>query len=164
MQTKLVSIAAGALLFASQASVAAPQAPYALRAIHADLQEQLDAACNAAGPVGDAARTAASLLASHNAAQEQAATAQRDGAQELMTALVELYAIADETGHGDIRRVAERLIWHETADAEILATAANYQYMANGPSTADASAGPLYGPHPTPMMGIGNPHKAGIAR
>ena len=164
MQTKLISIAAGALLFGSQASVAAPQAPYVLRAIHADLQEQLDAACNAAGPVGDAARTAASLLASHNAAQEQASTAPGDGGQELMTALVELYATADETGHGDISRVAERLIWHETADADFLTAAADYQYTVQGQSTADASAGPLYGPNPTPMMGIGNPHKPGLAK
>lgn len=164
MQIKLIFFGAGALLFASQASVAAPQAPYALRAIHADLQEQLDAACNTAGPVGDAARTAASLLASHNAAQEQAATIPGDGAQDLMTALVELYAIAEETGHGDISRVAERLIWHETADAEVLTTAANYQYTVRAQSTADASAGPLYGPNPTPMMGIGNPHKPGLAK
>lgn len=42
-----------------------------------------------------------------------------EGDVELVTALVELYALADSAGQPEIARIAERMIWHETSDVEI---------------------------------------------
>ncbi len=46
------------------------------------------------------------------------------GDVDLVTALVELYATAEETGQPGVARLAERMIWHETGDVEILYPAA----------------------------------------
>jgi len=43
---------------------------------------------------------------------------------DLVTALVELYAAADEAGDAETARLAERMIWHETSDVEVLYPAA----------------------------------------
>lgn len=47
-----------------------------------------------------------------------------DGDVELVTALVGLYAAAEEVGQSEISRLAERVIWHETRDVEVLYPAA----------------------------------------
>ncbi len=43
-----------------------------------------------------------------------------DGEVDLVTALVELYAAADEAGDAETARLAERMIWHQTSDLEVL--------------------------------------------
>lgn len=47
-----------------------------------------------------------------------------DAETNLFGTLVELYAVADADGRSDIVQLAERMIWHETNDAEILYPAA----------------------------------------
>ncbi|MDK3072959.1 hypothetical protein QO034_07545 [Sedimentitalea sp. JM2-8] len=47
-----------------------------------------------------------------------------DGDVNLVTALVELYAAADEAGDSETARLAETMIWHQTSDAEVLYPAA----------------------------------------
>lgn len=168
--------------------------PYALRAVHADFEAQLEKAAAAPGTIGTAGRLAADLLAAQNAAQERlvlpmlgwadaaaagevAAVADLpdrmrleaersqlyDGDVELVTALVELYAAAEEAGQSEIARMAERMIWHETSDVEVLYPAAllvgSIQAQAfAGTFEFQETAGPLYGSEPSPMMGVGNPH------
>lgn len=176
-------LAAGAVLFASHAAIAAPQVPYTLHAIHADLQDQLEDAAAIHGDIGKAAHVASRLLAPHNAAQEQSylslpqageevspagSTGQPqagDTATALMTALVDLYAIASEGDREDVSRIAERLIWHEMTDIEFLlpaaarvsATAQTQPVSSPHPVPGDL-VGALYGADPTPLMGVGNPH------
>jgi hypothetical protein len=43
---------------------------------------------------------------------------------DLVTAPVELYARAEDAGDAEIARIAERMIWHETGDVEVLHPAA----------------------------------------
>ena len=43
---------------------------------------------------------------------------------DLVTTLVELYAAADEAGDAETARLAERMIWHQTSDVEVLYPAA----------------------------------------
>ncbi|WP_415183870.1 hypothetical protein [Phaeovulum sp.] len=47
-----------------------------------------------------------------------------DSDVNLVIALVELYAAADEAGQPDITRLAERMIWHEVSDVNVLYPAA----------------------------------------
>lgn len=47
-----------------------------------------------------------------------------DAETNLFGTLVELYAVADADGRSEIVQLAERMIWHETNDAEILYPAA----------------------------------------
>ena len=59
--------------------------------------------------------------------------------------------------------MAERMIWHETSDVEVLYPAAllvgSIQAQAFAePVEFPATPGPLYGSGPFPMMGVGNPH------
>lgn len=39
---------------------------------------------------------------------------------ELVSAVVDLYSAAEDAGRPEILRLAERIIWHETSDVEIL--------------------------------------------
>ena len=154
MQTK--PIIAAALSALALPAVAAPfEAPYALGAVHADFQAQLERAADLPGETGAAARAAAGLMAPHSAAQERlvlpllgwadpraagsmaaiAAPADRmrleaevaqlyDADVDVVTALVELYAAAEAVGDVETARLAERMIWHETSDVEVLYPAA----------------------------------------
>lgn len=183
MQTKLIIIAAASALAAP--AIAAPfDAPYALSAVHADFEAQLEITAAAPGTIGTAGRLAADLLAAQNAAQERlilpllgwaAATAVGevapvadlpdpmtieeelsqlyDGDVELVTALTELYAVAEEAGQPEIALMAERMIWHETSDVEVLYPAAlligSIQAQAfAAPSELPATSGPLHRPGP----------------
>ena len=196
MQTKFI-IAAAVSALAASASAAPHGTPYALGAVHADFQAQLEGVAGTPGEVGEAARAAADLMGRHNAAQERlvlpllaradaAATgtvlADADltgrarqletdlsqlfeGDMAVLGALAELYAVADEAGQSEISRLAERMIWHETSDVEVLYPAAilvgsAVREPANGTGPMDLrmGAGPLYGPNPVPMMGVGDPH------
>lgn len=47
-----------------------------------------------------------------------------DGQAEVINALVELYAAADLEGQPAFASLAERMIWHEMSDAEVLYPAA----------------------------------------
>ncbi|WP_297977233.1 hypothetical protein, partial [uncultured Amaricoccus sp.] len=47
-----------------------------------------------------------------------------DGRIEVVSALAELFAAADADGQPDISRLAERMVWHEMGDAEVLYPAA----------------------------------------
>ncbi len=89
-----------------------------------------------------------------------------DSDVDLVMALVELYAAADEAAQPEIVRLAERMIWHEVSDIEVLYPAAllvgtSLQAQLNIANSAgfQIGPGPLYGPSPFPMMGIGNPHE-----
>jgi hypothetical protein len=155
MHTKII-IAAAVSTLAASAAAAPYDAPYALTAVHAEFQAQLEHVATAPGEIGTAARLAAELMATQNAEQErlvmpllghaevtatrQALTdvdlpghAQRleaelsqlsEGDAELVAALVELYAAAEDAGQAEIARLAERIIWHETSDVEVLYPAA----------------------------------------
>jgi hypothetical protein len=196
MQTKFI-IAAAVSALAASASAAPLGTPYALSAVHADFQAQLEEVAGTPGEVGAAARGAADLMRRHNAAQERlvlpllaradAASTGRvladadltgraqqlelelpqlfEGDVELLGALAELYAVADEGGQPEITRLAERLIWHQTSDVEVLYPAAVLvgsvvpgPRIAAGPVDVQIGPGPLYGPNPVPMMGVGSPH------
>jgi hypothetical protein len=194
MQTKLI-IAAVITALAVPAIAAPNETPYALSAVHADNQGQLERITGRPDEIGAAARAAADLLKSHNAAQERmvlpllgwaetatdgtafpAALPDRnsleaelsrlyDGDMDLVTALVNLYVAAEEAGDSETSRLAERMIWHETTDFQVLYPAALLVHTAMttrdgsmGPVQIGAEPGPLYGEHPMPMMGVGNPH------
>lgn len=191
MQTKLIIAVMSAL--ATPAIAAPDDSPYALRAVHADFQAQLEKIAATPGTIGIAGRVAADLMAAQNAAQErlvlplldwadapaadlaridpvpwtQALRAEMprlaEGDVALVTALVELYAAAEEAGQPAIALVAERMIWHETSDVEILYPAALLISERQPQAFAKLFAvpttpGPLYGSGPFPMMGVGNPH------
>lgn len=47
-----------------------------------------------------------------------------DSEKEVVSALVDLFAAAEEEGQPEISRLAERMIWHQTSDAEVLYPAA----------------------------------------
>ena len=193
MQTKLIIIAVASAL-AAPVSAAPYDAPYALKAVHADFQAQLEKAAAAPGTVGIAGRVAADLMAAQNAAQERMvlpllgwadATAAGematvadlpdrmrleaelsqlyDGDLDLVTALAELYAAAEEAGQSEVALMAERMIWHETSDFEVLYPAALLVSSMQAQAVAEpfefrATPGPLHGSGPFPMMGVGNPH------
>jgi hypothetical protein len=193
MQTKLIIIAVASALAAP--AIAAPyDAPYMLKAVHADFEAQLEEAAAAPGTIGTAARLAADLMAVQNAAQERLvlpllgwadATAAGkvapvadlpsrmnleaellhlyDADVDLVTALVELYAAAEEAGQPGIARIAERIIWHQISDVDVLYPAALLVASIQAPAFAEpmhfsATAEPLYGSGQLPMMGVGNPH------
>lgn len=89
----------------------------------------------------------------------------QDAEIEVVTALVDLFAAAEEDGQPEISRLAERMIWHQTNDADVLYPAAVLVGYSVHAETAEADpAGrptvpvPLYGRDPMPMMGVGNPH------
>jgi hypothetical protein len=196
MQTKFI-IAAAVSALAASASAAPHGTPYALGAVHADFQAQLEEVAGTPGEVGAAAGVAADLMRRHNAAQERlvlpllgradaastgkvladpdlAERAQQlktelpqlfEGDVELLGALAELYAVADEDGQPEILRLAERLIWHQTSDVEVLYPAAVLvgsivpgPRIGAGPIDVQTGPGPLYGLNPVPMMGVGSPH------
>ncbi len=151
MHAKII-IAAAISMLAASAAAAPYEAPYALTAVHADFQAQLEQAATTPGEIGTAARLAAELMATQNAEQERlvmpllghaevTATGQAltdvdlsgqaqsleaelrrvsEGDAELVAALVELYAAAEDAGQAEIARLAERVIWHETSDVEVL--------------------------------------------
>ncbi|WP_347309685.1 hypothetical protein [Defluviimonas sp. SAOS-178_SWC] len=151
---KTLIVAAALSALAIPAHAAASETPYALGAVHADFQLCLERAADMPGAIGAAARVAGDLMASQNAAQERlvlpllgwadAAPAGRlnaadypdqsriaaelsqlhDGDVELVTALVELYAAADEAGEAETARLAETMIWHQTSDIDVLYPAA----------------------------------------
>lgn len=199
MLKKLI-VAAAVSAIAVPAIAAPDETPYALSAVHADFQAQLEQVADRPGEVGGAARVAADLMAPHNAAQERLvlpllgwadamATGRMmtkadfpdrmpvetelsrlyDGDVNLVTALVELYAAADEVGDAETGRLAETMIWHETSDIEVLYPAAllveaAMQAHASSahPATVTIPPGPLYGVQPTQMMGVGDPHRPGV--
>ncbi len=181
MQPKLI-IAAVVSVLALPALAAGNETPYALSAVHADFQAELEEIAGLPDEVGVAARAAADLMGPHNAAQERlvlpmlawadAATKKRaagmalsdaqsleaeltrlrDGDVELVTALVALYAAAEAAQEPDIARRAERMIWHETGDVEVLYPAAQLvlafmhpQAASMAPSAIHVGPGPLYG-------------------
>lgn len=195
MQTKLI-IAAVITALAVPAIAAPNETPYALSAEHADNQDQLERITGRSDEIGAAARAAADLLKPHNAAQErlvlpllgwaEAATTGTvlptalpdrnsletelsqlyDGDVDLVTALVDLYAAAEEAGDSETARLAERMIWHETNDVQLLYPAALLVHTSmtsrdgtTGPMGISLKPGPLYGEHPMPMMGVGDPHR-----
>ena len=152
-RTMIFAAALSAL--AVPAIAASDETPYALSAVHADFQAQLESVAEMPGEIGAAARAAAGLAAPHNAAQERlilpllgwadpraagsmaaiAAPADRmrlesevaqlyDADVDVVTALVELYAAAEAVGDVETARLAERMIWHETSDVEVLYPAA----------------------------------------
>ena len=89
-----------------------------------------------------------------------------DGDVDLVTALVDLYAAAEEAGDLETARLAERMIWHETNDVQLLYPAALLVHTSmtsrdgtTGPMGISLEPGPLYGEHPMPMMGVGDPHR-----
>ncbi len=91
-----------------------------------------------------------------------------DGDVDLVTALVDLYAAAEGVADAETARIAERMIWHETGDAEVLYPAAARlasSMTAQDPGVDRANMrvgqGPLLGVGPMPMMGVGDPHRAG---
>ena len=92
MQTKLIIIAVASALAAP--AIAAPyDAPYALSAVHADFQAQLEKAAAAPGTIGTAGRVAADLMAAQNAAQERL--------------VLPLLGWADATAAGEMATVAD---------------------------------------------------------
>lgn len=147
-------IIAAALSALALPAVAAPnETPYALSAAHDDFEAQLARLALRRDEIGAAAGTAATLMAAHNAAQERlvlpllgradtsASGAKaadlpdpahleaellqlHDGDVDLVTALVELYALAEEAAEPEVARLAERMIWHQTGDVEVLYPAA----------------------------------------
>ena len=74
------------------------------------------------------------------------------------------FGAADPEGAArTIALMAERMIWHETSDVEVLYPAAllvsSMQAQAvTEPFEFRATPGPLHGSGPFPMMGVGNPH------
>ncbi|SIR33351.1 MULTISPECIES: hypothetical protein [Paracoccus] len=162
-------IIAAALSALSIPALAAPnETPYALSAVHADFQAELERTARLPGEVGAAAGAAAELMAPHNAAQERLvlpllgwADAVASGREaklpdipdrtridavlsqlydrdvDLVTALVELYAAADEAGDAETARLAERMIWHQTSDLEVLYPAALFVETAMRSATTD---------------------------
>lgn len=143
--------------FAATAGAAPSETPNVLTVVHADFLLQLEEVARAPGEIGAAARTAADLMAAHNAAEqtlvlpflahsESVAAAQTpmvapptlasmerlqtdlpgliDAQTEVVIAAVDLFAAADTEGRPDIARLAERIIWHEMGDAEVLYPAA----------------------------------------
>lgn len=195
MQTKLI-IAAVLTALAVPAIAAPNETPYALSAGHADNQGQLERITGRHDEIGAAARAAVELLKPHNAMQERlvlpllgwaesattgtvlpAALPDRnsleaglsqlyDGDADLVTALVDLYAAAEDAGDSETARLAERMIWHETNDARLLYPAALLVHASMtsrdataGPTGTSLQPGPLYGEHPMPMMGVGDPHR-----
>lgn len=91
-----------------------------------------------------------------------------DGDVELVTALVELYAAADEAGDVETARMAETMIWHQTSDIDVLYPAAllveatmRAQASPAYPTTITIAPGRPHGARPTPMMDVGGPHKPG---
>lgn len=162
-------IIAAALSALSIPALAAPnETPYALSAVHADFQAELERTARLPDEVGAAAGAAAELMAPHNAAQERLvlpllgwADAVASGREaklpdipdrtridavlsqlydrdvDLVTALVELYAAADEAGDAETARLAERMIWHQTSDLEVLYPAALFVETAMRSATTD---------------------------
>ncbi len=150
----LFTAAAVACAIATTASAAPSATPYVLCAAHEDFLMQLDDVAGVPGQIGTAARAAADLMRRHNETEEAvilpflevAETAVSgtitgepvrgmtrlraelpqimDGQEEVVMALVELFAAAEEQDRPDISRLAERIVWHETGDAEILYLAA----------------------------------------
>jgi hypothetical protein len=88
-----------------------------------------------------------------------------DDQTEVVTALVELFAAADWEGERELAQRAERMIWHEVGDVEVLYPAAalvgsiaQARMTAPVPAGGATARGSLYGPGPIPMMGVGSPH------
>lgn len=198
MQTKLV-IAAVLSSLAVPAIAAPSETPYALSAVHADFQAELEQTAGLPGEIGAAARAVADLMRLHSAAQERlvlpllgrvdaVAIGRKAGGPDLpdrmrieselsqlyegdvalVTALVELYAVAEEMGDTETTRLAERMIWHESGDVDVLYPAALLvastewtQVGGMGPADPQTGAGPLHGEDPLPVPGIGNPHGPG---
>lgn len=140
--------------FTATASAAPSATPYVLSAAHEDFLMQLEDVAGVPGQIGTTARAAADLVRRHNETEEavilpflglaESAVASTmtgepergmthlqaelpqilDEQTEVVIALVELFAAAEEQGRPDISRLAERIVWHETGDAEILYPAA----------------------------------------
>jgi hypothetical protein len=63
-----------------------------------------------------------------------------------ISTLVELYAVADSEGRPEIVRLAERMIWHETIDADLLYPAAVLVGHTAQASMVGATSGATPGP------------------
>ena len=179
-------IIAAALSALAMPAIAAPgETPYALGAVHADFQARLERVAERPDEIGAAARRAAGLMQSHNAAQErlilpllgraEAAAGRLATVGELpegmrlevevaelyesdlglVTALAELYAAADEAADTETARLAERVIWHEMSDVEVLYPAALLV-----DATIRPAPGRLQVEHPVPVTGAGDPPEA----
>ena len=152
---EILIVPAALSAFAIPTHAAPNETPYALSAVHADFQAELERTTRFPGEVGAAAGVTADLMAPHNAAQERLvlpllgwADTVASGREakmpdipdrtridaelsqlydrdvDLVTTLVELYAAADEAGDAETARLAERMIWHQTSDVEVLYPAA----------------------------------------
>lgn len=149
-----IRIAVAISTLATSAAAAADPAPYALTAVHAEFVAQLTEAGAMSGETGAAAREAATLMAKQNAAQERLVlpllgwtdavangeasapgllpkaaletelSALFAGDVAVVTALADLFAAAETAGNAEIAARAERMIWHETTDVEVLYPAA----------------------------------------
>lgn len=149
--------------FAVTAHAAPPDTPLALRLEHADFLAQFAEAAATPGEVGDAARAVLPLFDAHAEAEESTvlpflgignaivgkdamwrleAELPRlsDATTEVIGALADLYAAADGNGRPEIARLAERAIWHEMADTEVLYPAAILAVSAAGTGMAAAIA------------------------
>lgn len=150
-------VTAVAATFTATAGATLSETPNVLAVVHEDFLMQLDEVARTPGAIGADARTAADLMAAHNAAEETLilpflahtdsvaavetpvvapqtlASMERlqadlpgliDAQTEVVIAAVDLFAAADTEGRTDIARLAERIIWHEMGDAEVLYPAA----------------------------------------
>ncbi|MGX1501206.1 hypothetical protein [Roseibium aggregatum] len=165
----LFTATAVACAIATTASATPSATPYVLSAAHEDFLMQLEDVAGVPGQIGTAARAAADLMRRHNETEEAvilpflevAETAVSgtmtgepergltrlradlpqimDGQEEVVIALVELFAAAEEQDRSDISRLAERIVWHETGDAEILYPAAVLVSSSIEASTDEAS-------------------------
>lgn len=87
------------------------------------------------------------------------------GEESVVSALSELYAAADLAEKPEVALLAERIIWHQTNDVEVLYPQAVLVSTMDGEApvvcvtrSAAPGEGALYGPNPTAMMGVGDPH------
>jgi hypothetical protein len=156
MRTFLIASAVTSAV-AATASAAPSDTPYVLSAPHADFLMQLEQAAAAPGAVQ---RTLAGA-----AGWDAELPRLLDDQTEVVTALVELFAAADWEGERELAQRAERMIWHEVGDVEVLYPAAalvgsiaQARMTAPVPAGGATARGSLYGPGPIPMMGVGSPH------
>jgi hypothetical protein len=82
-----------------------------------------------------------------------------DSDVDLVTALVELCAAAEEAGQPGFALMAERIIWHQTSDVDVLYPASLLVASIQAPAFAEpmhfpTTAEPLYGSGQLPMMGV----------
>ena len=90
-----------------------------------------------------------------------------DGSEKVIEVTVELYAAADLAGNAEVARLAERVIWHQANDMEVLYPGASLvsdvlvdSASVARPESVIASDCSTYGTSSIPMMGVGDSHTA----